>query len=448
MKTSDHVATLSREPSVDLEERIRTRKAEIGIIGLGYVGLPEAMEFAKAGFQVTGFDIDTNRVSRVNQGVSYIEDVDSREMSLLVQEGRLRATADFRALADMDVIHICVPTPLRKTRDPDISFIVSAVDEIKQTLRKGQLIILESTTYPGTTEEVVAPTLASTGLKVGIDVHLCFSPERVNPGDKEFPLYSIPKVVGGFSPRCTEMATALYSQIVKKVIPVASTKAAEAVKLLENTFRAVNIGLVNELALMCGKLDIDVWEIIGAASTKPFGFMPFYPGPGLGGHCIPVDPLYLSWTARLNGFEARFIELAAQINGAMPHYVVTRITEALNEHAKSLRGSRVLILGVAYKRDVGDTRESPALEIITLLQGKKAQVAYHDPHVPWISLNGQRLESLPLDAAMLAEQDCVVIATDHSSLDYLWIAKHASCVVDTRNATKGANGYRHKITTL
>ncbi len=448
MKTSDHVATLSREPSVDLEERIRTRRAEIGIIGLGYVGLPEAIEFAKAGFQVTGFDIDTKRVSRVNQGVSYIEDVNSREMSLLVQEGRLRATADFRALADMDVIHICVPTPLRKTRDPDISFIVSAVDEIKQTLRKGQLIILESTTYPGTTEEVVAPTLASTGLKVGIDVHLCFSPERVNPGDKEFPLYSIPKVVGGFSPRCTEMATALYSQIVKKVIPVASTKAAEAVKLLENTFRAVNIGLVNELALMCGKLDIDVWEIIGAASTKPFGFMPFYPGPGLGGHCIPVDPLYLSWTARLNGFEARFIELAAQINGAMPHYVVTRITEALNEHAKSLRGSRVLILGVAYKRDVGDTRESPALEIITLLQGKKAQVAYHDPHVPWISLNGQRLESLPLDAAMLAEQDCVVIATDHSSLDYLWIAKHASCVIDTRNATKGANGYRHKVTTL
>jgi UDP-N-acetyl-D-glucosamine dehydrogenase len=448
MKTSDPVVTLSSELSVDLEDRIRTRKAEIGIIGLGYVGLPEAMEFAKAGFQVTGFDIDTKRVSRVNQGVSYIEDVDSREMSLLVQEGRLRATADFRALADMDVIHICVPTPLRKTRDPDISFIVSAVEEIKQTLRKGQLIILESTTYPGTTEEVVAPTLASTGLKVGIDVHLCFSPERVNPGDKEFPLYSIPKVVGGFSPRCTEMATALYSQIVKKVIPVASTKAAEAVKLLENTFRAVNIGLVNELALMCGKLDIDVWEIIGAASTKPFGFMPFYPGPGLGGHCIPVDPLYLSWTARLNGFEARFIELAAQINGAMPHYVVTRISEALNEHAKSLRGSKVLILGVAYKRDVGDTRESPALEIITLLQGKKAQVAYHDPHVPWISLNEQRLESLPLDAATLAAQDCVVIATDHSSLDYHWIAKHAACVVDTRNATKGANGYRHKVTTL
>jgi UDP-N-acetyl-D-glucosamine dehydrogenase len=448
MKTSDHVATLSSEPSVDLEERIRTRKAEIGIIGLGYVGLPEAMEFAKAGFQVTGFDIDTKRVAGVNQGASYIEDVDSREMSLLVQEGRLRATADFHTLADMDVIHICVPTPLRKTRDPDISFIVSAVDEIKQNLRKGQLIILESTTYPGTTEEVVAPTLESTGLKIGIDVYLCFSPERVNPGDKEFPLYSIPKVVGGFTPRCTEMVTALYSQIVKKVIPVSSTKAAEAVKLLENTFRAVNIGLVNELALMCSKLDIDVWEIIGAAGTKPFGFMPFYPGPGLGGHCIPVDPLYLSWTARLNGFEARFIELAAQINGAMPHYVVTRITEALNEHAKSLRGSRVLILGVAYKRDVGDTRESPALEIITLLQGKKAQVAYHDPHVPSISLNGQRLASLPLDAAMLAEQDCVVIATDHSSVDYHWIMEHSSCVVDTRNATKGANGYRHKVTTL
>jgi UDP-N-acetyl-D-glucosamine dehydrogenase len=448
MTPSDQITAVTSDTSLELEEKIRARKAEIGIIGLGYVGLPEAMEFAKAGFQVTGFDIDAERVSKVNHGTSYVEDVDSREMSALVEGKRLRATADFRVLADMDVIHICVPTPLRKTRDPDISFIVSAVEEIKNNLRRGQLIILESTTYPGTTEEVVAPTLATTGLTVGTDVHLCFSPERVNPGDKQFPIYSIPKVVGGVTPRCAELAMALYSQIVSKVVSVSSTKAAEAVKLLENTFRAVNIGLVNELALMCSKLDIDVWEIIHAASTKPFGFMPFYPGPGLGGHCIPVDPLYLSWTARLNGFEARFIELAAQINGAMPHYVVTRITEALNERAKSLRGSRVLILGVAYKRDVGDIRESPALEIISLLQAKKAHVAYHDPHVPWLLHNGKRLDSTKLDAATLAEQDCVVIATDHSSVDYKWVAEHASCVVDTRNATKDANGYRHKVTTL
>jgi UDP-N-acetyl-D-glucosamine dehydrogenase len=445
--TTSHQTTLG-ERAVDLEERIRTRQAEIGIIGLGYVGLPEAMEFAKAGFRVTGFDIDGGRVERVNKGDSYIEDVDSQEMAPLVRKGRLRASADFRQLADMDVIHICVPTPLRKTRDPDISFIVSAVEEIRQNLRKGQLIILESTTYPGTTEEVVAPTLASTGLKVGVDVHLCFSPERVNPGDKQFPLYAIPKVVGGYTERCTEMATALYSQIVKKVVPVSSTKSAEAVKLLENTYRAVNIGLVNELALMCGKLNIDVWEIIGAASTKPFGFMPFYPGPGLGGHCIPVDPLYLSWTARLNGFEARFIELAAQINGAMPDYVVTRITEALNERARSLRGSKILIVGVAYKRDVGDTRESPALEIVSLLLGKKAQVSYHDPHVPALLLGGQRFESRPLDAATLADQDCVVIATDHSSIDYHRIAESATCVVDTRNAMKDVNGYRHKVIKL
>ena len=449
MNTSQDVSTtLLSESSVELEARIRTRKAEIGIIGLGYVGLPEAMEFAKAGFAVTGFDIDAERVARVNAAQSYIEDVPSDDMAQQVQGGRLRATADFRLLADMDVIHICVPTPLRKTRDPDISYIVSAVEDIKNNLRRGQLIILESTTYPGTTEEVVAPTLASTGLVVGTDVHLCFSPERVNPGDKQFPIHAIPKVVGGITPRCAELAMALYSQVVSKVVSVSSTKAAEAVKLLENTFRAVNIGLVNELALMCSKLDIDVWEIIHAASTKPFGFMPFYPGPGLGGHCIPVDPLYLSWTARLNGFEARFIELAAQVNGAMPHYVVTRITEALNDHAKSLRGSRILILGVAYKRDVGDIRESPALEIISLLLGKKAHVAYHDPHVPWFSHNGQRFESLTLDAATLAEQDCVVIATDHSSIDYKWVTEHAPCVVDTRNATKDANGYRYKVTKL
>jgi len=430
---------------MNLAEKIRARRAEIGMVGLGYAGLPEAIEFAKAGFSVTGFDIDGERVVKVNHGVSYIEDVDGSEMGRLVQDGRFRATADFRILRDMDAILICVPTPLRKTRDPDISYIVKAVEAIKESLRKGQLIILESTTYPGTTEEVVAPVLASTGLQVGTDFHLCFSPERINPGDKQFPLRSIPKVVGGMTPRCTEMAMALYSQIFKEVVPVSSTKAAEVVKLLENTFRAVNIGLVNELALMCSKLRLDVWEIIDAASTKPFGFIPFYPGPGLGGHCIPVDPLYLSWTARLNGFEARFIELAAQINGAMPHHVVAEIAEALNDKAKSLRGSRILVLGVAYKRDVGDTRESPALEVISLLRIKGAQVTYHDPHVPSLALNGQKLESSELDETVLAEQDCVVILTDHSSVDYGWIVNRASLVVDTRNATKHVNGDRQKI---
>ena len=449
MNTSQDVSTtLLSESSVELEARIRTRKAEIGIIGLGYVGLPEAMEFAKAGFSVTGFDIDAERVARVNAAQSYIEDVPSEDMAQQVQGGRLRATADFRLLADMDVVHICVPTPLRKTRDPDISFIVAAVDRIKQTLRRGQLVILESTTYPGTTEEVVAPTLEANGFKVGEDFHLCFSPERVNPGDKQHPMYAIPKVIGGMTPRCTELAGALYGQVVCKIESVSSPKAAEAVKLLENTFRAVNIGLVNELALMCSRLGIDVWEIIGAASTKPFGFMTFYPGPGLGGHCIPVDPLYLSWTARLNGFEARFIELAAQINGAMPHHVITRVGEALNERARSLRGSKVLVMGVAYKKDVSDIRESPSLEIIQLLLGKKAQVSYHDPHVPWLVLDGRRLESVPLTAETLAAQDCVLVATDHSAVDYKWVVEHAPCVVDTRNATKATNGHRQKVTKL
>jgi UDP-N-acetyl-D-glucosamine dehydrogenase len=434
--------------TVNLREKIDTRNARIGVIGLGYVGLPLAVEFAKEGFDVTGFDVDSSKVDEINRGHSYIGDVKTDDVASSVKAGRLRATTDMSHLHDMDAIDICVPTPLRKTRDPDISYIVSAVERIKQTLRPGQLVILESTTYPGTTDEVVAPMLESTGLKVGQDFHLCFSPERVNPGDKQHPMYAIPKVIGGMTARCTELAGALYGQIVCKIEPVSSPKAAEAVKLLENTFRAVNIGLVNELALMCSRLGIDVWEIIRAAATKPFGFMPFYPGPGLGGHCIPVDPLYLSWTARLNGFEARFIELAAQVNGAMPHHVITRVTEALNERARSLHGSKVLVLGVAYKRDVGDTRESPSLEIIQLLLGKKAQVSYHDPHVPRLTLDGRRFESVPLTAETLASQDCVLVATDHSLLDYKWVVEHAPCVVDTRNATKATNGHLHKVTRL
>jgi len=437
-----------RATGCSLEELICTRTAQIGVIGLGYVGLPEAVEFARAGFQVTGFEIDSERVLKVNRGVSYIEDIDSTEVSRLVQAGQLRAVADFGRLGAMDVIHICVPTPLRKTRDPDISYIVAAVGEIKQSLRPGQLIILESTTYPGTTEEVVAPTLAATGLQVGRDFYLSFSPERINPGDGRFPLSAIPKVVGGVTPRCTELATLLYRAVVQTVVPVSSPKAAEAVKLLENTFRAVNIGLVNEFALMCGKLGLDVWEIIDAASTKPFGFMPFYPGPGLGGHCIPVDPLYLSWTARLNGFEARFIDLAAQVNAAMPAYVVAKIGEVLNDRARSLRESRILLIGVAYKRDVSDTRESPALEIMGLLKAKGARVCYHDPLVRTLDYRGEKLESKPLDAGVLGEQDCVVIVTDHSGIDYDLVVQHSRLVVDTRNATKRVARGRERIVRL
>jgi len=433
---------------LELRDKIRNRQARIGIIGLGYVGLPLAVEFAKAGFAVTGFDVDVAKVSSINKGHSYIGDVPSEDIAAAVRAGKLSATDDMSKLHDMDAIDICVPTPLRKTRDPDLSYVVLAVDAVRARLKPGQLVILESTTYPGTTDEVVQPALEEGGLKAGSDFYLAFSPERVDPGNPTYTTRTIPKVVGGVNEISTELAKELYGSIISTIVPVSSTQVAEMVKLLENTFRAVNIGLVNEIALMSHRMNIDVWEVIEAASTKPFGFMPFYPGPGLGGHCIPVDPLYLSWTARLNGFEARFIELAAQVNGGMPHYVVTRITEALNEQAKSLRGSRVLILGVAYKRDVGDIRESPALEIISLLLGKKAHVAYHDPHVPWFVHNGKRFESLNLDPTTLAEQDCVVIATDHSSLDYKWVTEHAACVVDTRNATRDANGHRHKVTKL
>ncbi len=429
-------------------ERIRTRNAQVGVVGLGYVGLPEAVEFAKAGFRVTGFDIDGERVLKVNHGISYIEDVDGAEVFRLVQAGRLRAVADFRDLGGMDAILICVPTPLRKTRDPDISYIVAAIGEVSRALRPGQLIVLESTTYPGTTEEVVAPALATTGLRVGQDFYLCFSPERINPGDRRFPLSTIPKVVGGMTPRCTELAALLYGTVVQTVVPVSSPRAAEAVKLLENTFRAVNIGLVNEFALMCGKLGLDVWEIIDAASTKPFGFIPFYPGPGLGGHCIPVDPLYLSWTARLNGFEARFIDLAAHVNGAMPAYVVAKVGEALNDRARSLRESRILLIGVAYKRDVSDTRESPALEILGLLRAKGARVSYHDPLVRTLDYQGEKLESKTLDRDLLSEQDCVVIVTDHSQIDYELVVQHSRLVVDTRNATKRVTRGRERIVKL
>ncbi len=494
--------------SAVLERRILDRSARIGIIGLGYVGLPEAVMFAQAGFPVTGFDVDSERVNKVNAGESYIADVPSETVASLVKAGRLRAAqmpagnspplpaarcrvppgwpADSRDsitqqpnnLGSMDCLCICVPTPLRKTRDPDISFIVTAVQGFQRQLRAGQLVILESTTYPGTTEEVVQPMLEASGLKAGFDFHVAFSPERVNPGDSLHPPATIPKVVGGLTPACTRLASLLYEQVVTKVLPVSSPRAAEMVKLLENTFRSVNIGLVNELALMCDRFNLDVWEIIDAAGSKPFGFMPFYPGPGLGGHCIPVDPFYLSWKARSNGFEARFIELAGQVNSYMPKHVVTKVVDALNDRELSVKGSRILILGVAYKADVSDTRESPALEIIRLLQSRGAHVHYHDPHVPELRVDGIQLNSLPLIGRSAVVEsgvakprihapapqkngfrstdidfpvsnfDCVVIVTQHSSVDYEFLVKEASLIVDTRNATKHVPFGREKIVKL
>jgi UDP-N-acetyl-D-glucosamine dehydrogenase len=556
--------------SEELEKKILDRSARIGIIGLGYVGLPEAVMFAQAGFPVTGFDVDLERLSMVKTGRSYLSDVSSEVLASLVNAGRLRAChmhptsspADSgssvalnssrtpelnNALKDLDCLCICVPTPLRKTRDPDISFIVTAVQGFQKQLRPGQLVILESTTYPGTTEEVVQSMLEAGGLKAGSDFYLAFSPERVNPGDSLHPPASIPKVVGGVTPTCTRLAILLYEQVVTKVLAVSSPRAAEMVKLLENTFRSVNIGLVNELALMCDRFNLDVWEIIDAAASKPFGFMPFYPGPGLGGHCIPVDPFYLSWKARSNGFEARFIELAGQVNSYMPKHVVSKVVDALNDREQSIKGSRILIIGVAYKPDVSDTRESPALEIIRLLQSRGAYVHYHDPYVPTLNLDGITLTSLslmgkssithspngvhgsrlprpthrskahsavtsqstnapihqlrpdppvpaeggpfadldfrlpapekrrpalpspPLVSAQpagggprscvpgfrssdneypISRFDCVLIVTNHSGIDYSFLAKEAALIVDTRNATKDVPFARDKIITL
>ena len=416
-------------------ERIRSKKATIGVIGLGYVGLPLAVEFARAGFDVTGFDVDESKISAINGGTSYIPDVPTAELAAEVKAGRLRATSDMTRLGQMDVIDICVPTPLRKTKDPDLSYVVKAVEAVAATLRPGQLIILESTTYPGTTDEVVQPMLEAKGFKADVDFLLAFSPERVDPGNEKFTTRSIPKVVGGIGEASTAAATALYEAVVTSVVPVSSTRVAEMVKLLENTFRAVNIGLVNEIALMCHKMDIGVWEVIEAAKTKPFGFMPFYPGPGLGGHCIPIDPFYLSWKARQNGFECRFIELAGQVNGSMPTYVVQRVSDALNSVRKPVNGSTVHLFGVAYKKNVGDVRESPALDIIELLTQRGAKVTYTDPYVPEVSEGGHRLQSVPFDEAVAAKADCAIVATDHSSFDYARIAQ-MPLVVDTRNALK------------
>ena len=421
---------------MELRDKIRNKEARIGIIGLGYVGLPLAVEFAKAGFQVTGFDVDVAKVSSINKGHSYIGDVSSTDVSAAVKAGKLSATDDMSKLHDMDAIDICVPTPLRKTRDPDLSYVVLAVDAVRARLKPGQLIILESTTYPGTTDEVVQPALEEGGLKAGIDFYLAFSPERVDPGNATYTTRTIPKVVGGVNDISTELARELYGSIISTIVPVSSTQVAEMVKLLENTFRAVNIGLVNEIALMSHRMNIDVWEVIEAASTKPFGFMPFYPGPGLGGHCIPIDPFYLSWKARQNGFECRFIELAGHINGSMPAFVVERVGEALNSQKKAINGSRIHVFGVAYKRDVGDMRESPALDVLELLHRRGAVLSYTDPHVPTLDHGELSMKSVPEVEASRDSIDCAVICTNHSVFDYAEMPKRFPLVVDTRNALK------------
>jgi len=422
-----------------LLEKIASRTAKVGVIGLGYVGLPLVVEFAGSGFDSKGFEVDTRKADAINRGESYIPDVPTSHVAKLVAAKKLSATTDFAQLKEQDIIIICVPTPLRKTKDPDVSYILAASEKIQEGMRPGQLIILESTTYPGTTDEALKPMFDETGHKLDEDYFLAFSPERVDPGNEKYNTKNITKVVGGVTATSAEVAAAAYGTIVDHVHPVSSARVAETCKLLENTFRAVNIGLVNELAQLCHTLNIDTWEVIAAAATKPFGFMPFYPGPGIGGHCIPLDPHYLSWKARMHGFEARFISLAEEVNSRMPEHVVELVTKALNNHRKSVNGSKVLIMGVAYKRDIDDMRESPALAIIEQLQELGAEVCFHDPFVSEVHLegNGSRLHGVELTQTLVTESDCVIIVTDHRKVDYGWLVENANLVVDTRNTTRG-----------
>jgi UDP-N-acetyl-D-glucosamine dehydrogenase len=420
-----------------LQDKIATRTLRVAVIGLGYVGLPLAITFAEAGFHVTGIDVDEQKIDRGNRGESYIPDISSSTIQALIEAKRLHFTSDYAALDDVDALSICVPTPLSKTRDPDISYILSATQHIQAHLRAGQLVVLESTTYPGTTDEVILPELEATGLKVGIDYFLAFSPERIDPGNPNYDTRNTTKIVGGITSTCTRLAQAFYGAAIDMVIPVSSARVAEMAKLLENTFRAVNIGLVNEIAIICEKLDVNVWEVIDAASTKPFGFMRFLPGPGLGGHCLPVDPHYLSWKLKTLDYTARFIELAAEINSSMPHYVVNKVNEALNEQRRSLNGATVLVLGVAYKHNVGDVRESPALDIIQALLKQRAVVLYNDEYVPALTLQNQVMHSQLLSSGLFQAADCVVIVTDHSYYDVSWIVREARSIVDTRNMTRG-----------
>jgi UDP-N-acetyl-D-glucosamine dehydrogenase len=424
----------------DLLEKIRARKARVGVIGLGYVGLPLVLRFGEEHFPVIGFDIDANKVSKLNAGQSYIHHIQSSRLQTLLKENEFEATSDFARLSEADCIIICVPTPLTAKKDPDLQYIETTADAVCKTLRKGQLVSLESTTYPGTTEEILLEKFRARGLEVGKDYFLVFSPEREDPGNAKFSTRTIPKVVGGVTENCLEVGKALYASVIDRVVPVSSTRAAELVKLLENIYRSVNIALVNELKLLGNRMNIDIWEVIEAASTKPFGFTPFYPGPGLGGHCIPIDPFYLSWKAKEYDFSTRFIQLAGEINTAMPHYVVERVAEALNERSKSIKGSKILILGVAYKKDIDDVRESPALEIMKLLKERGAELAYSDPYVPRFhkmrEYDFSYLSSVPLNEDSLQTADLVLITTDHTNVDYQFVVDHGRVIVDTRNATQ------------
>ncbi len=430
---------MSKE-ALSLENKIKKREACIGIVGLGYVGLPLVKTFLNKAFKVLGFDIDRKKVELLNQGKSYIKHFTAEELKTFLKKKKFQATTDFSRLAQADVIIICVPTPLDSHRNPDLSYVLTTTKVISKNLRKGQLVVLESTTYPGTTEEKMLPLLEKRGLKVGEDFYLAYSPERENPGDKVYTTEKIPKVVGGVTPRCKRVAKILYDQIVVKTIPVSSPKVAEATKLMENIFRSVNIAMVNEMKMIFDRMGIDIWEVVEAASTKPFGFMPFFPGPGYGGHCIPVDPFYLAWKAKEVDYPTKFIELAGEINTVMPYYVVTKTIEALNKKGKSVKGAKILILGIAYKKDIDDQRESPALKIINLLQNKGAKVSYNDPYADqsygYREYPDLKLKSIPLTEKMLKEFDAVIIATAHSDYDFEWIAENSSLIVDTRNAIK------------
>ncbi|HEX9871339.1 MAG TPA: nucleotide sugar dehydrogenase [Candidatus Tectomicrobia bacterium] len=429
-------ATEQQDWADALINKIHQRSVRVGVVGLGYVGLSLAVEFAKAGIQVTGIEIDAEKVARLRSGESYIQDVKPYEVKGLIADGKLLVADNYQVLNQLDAVSICVPTPLSKTKDPDISYISAVTKQIVTHLHPGQLIVLESTTYPGTTDEVILPELQKSGLLVGQEFFLAFSPERIDPGNLQYRTQNTPKIIGGVTARCALVAQSLYEVALDRVVLVSSARSAEMVKLLENTFRAVNIGLVNEVALMCNRLQIDVWEVIEAAATKPFGFMPFYPGPGLGGHCIPVDPFYLAWKLKTLDYKARFIELAAEINTSMPWYVVSKVVDALNEQRKSVNGSNILVLGVTYKRDTNDLRESPALDIIKILQSKGATVSFYDSYVAELSsLEGA--VHVPLEKEVVQAADCVVIATDHSHVSYEWVIAHAQLVLDTRNVTKG-----------
>ena len=431
--------------SNDLLNKLTERRAVVGVIGLGYVGLPLAAEFAGAGLRAIGFDLDESRVATINSGRSYIPDVATGTIKGLVEQGKLKASCDFSHLSETDAVIICVPTPLRKTKEPDISYILAAAEQVKAHLHSPQLVVLESTTYPGTTDEVVLPMLKETGLSLDKDFFLAFSPERVDPGNSQFQTHNIPKVVGGVTKLSTDIAGALYNTIVNEVHKVSSARVAETAKLLENTFRSVNIGLVNEMAQLCYHLGIDSWEVIEAAATKPFGFMAFYPGPGIGGHCIPLDPHYLSWKARLHGFEARFIGLAEEVNSHMPDHVVQLVQNSLNSQGKPVKGSRILVLGVAYKRDINDVRESPALGIVDQLMQKGGSVSYYDPFVPEMSVDGRgSLSSVKLTDEIISKCDCVLIVTDHSEVDYSQVLKLAPLVIDTRNVTRKLGKTEHE----